>query len=183
MSAPQNNRLLIAAAVLFFALIAVFHLLSAKAGHSHYRDQHIGTALEYAKGRIDLLHPVIVGFAHTDGNRPAQTPNAMGAAGVPQPANAAQVAGELILTHAAGSVIRLCADGSIYSRGNWNHDGGLRVNGNIYAELNITARLDVLDQLGAHGTVNYLRTQYDAHGHPYNAGPTPSTTSTTDHPA
>ena len=74
MSAPPSNRLPIAAAALFFALIAVFHLASAKAGHSHYRDQHIGTALEYAKGKIDLLNPVIVGFNATDTPTPLELP-------------------------------------------------------------------------------------------------------------
>ncbi len=38
------------------------HLGSAAAGHSFYRDIHLGTALEYAKGSVDLFSPVIVGF-------------------------------------------------------------------------------------------------------------------------
>ena len=69
-----DNRLLIAAAALCFALVAAFHLLSAKAGHPHYRDQHIGTALEYAKGRIDLLRPVVVGFNAADTPTPLELP-------------------------------------------------------------------------------------------------------------
>jgi hypothetical protein len=42
--------------------IAIFHLASAMTGYSLYRDIHLGTALEYAKGSINLLKPVIVGF-------------------------------------------------------------------------------------------------------------------------
>lgn len=74
MTERKNNGFLIAAAALGFALIAVFHLVSAKAGHSHYRDQHIGTALEYAKGRIDLLHPVVIGFNATNTPTPLELP-------------------------------------------------------------------------------------------------------------
>ena len=62
----QRNRLLICAVVGFFALITLLHLASAWAGHSFYRDQHLGTALEYARGQIDLLHPRIVGFNAND---------------------------------------------------------------------------------------------------------------------
>lgn len=74
MSERQDNRLLIAAAALFFALVVVFHLASAKAGHSHYRDQHLGTALDYAKGGVDLLHPVVVGFNATGTPTPLELP-------------------------------------------------------------------------------------------------------------
>ncbi|HLX69289.1 MAG TPA: glycosyltransferase family 39 protein [Verrucomicrobiae bacterium] len=49
----------------FISLMIVFHLALAARGMSMYRDQHLGTALEYAKGRIDLLRPVIVGFDAT----------------------------------------------------------------------------------------------------------------------
>lgn len=63
----MRSRSILLAAVTcgFFLLIAVFHLASARAGYSHYRDQHLGTALEYAAGKIDLLRPVIVGFTAT----------------------------------------------------------------------------------------------------------------------
>jgi len=74
MSERKNNNFLIAATALFFAMIVVFHLASAKEGHSHYRDQHVGTALWYAKNGIDLLHPVIVGFNATDTPTPLELP-------------------------------------------------------------------------------------------------------------
>ena len=74
MSEHKNNHFLTAAAALFFALIAVFHLASAKAGHSHYRDQHIGTAIEYAKSGIDLMNPVIAGFNATGTATPLELP-------------------------------------------------------------------------------------------------------------
>src|ERR1700744_3627653 len=50
----------------FILLAMAFHLRLAAKGMSNYRDQHVGTALEYAKGKLDLLHPVIVGFDATD---------------------------------------------------------------------------------------------------------------------
>lgn len=50
-------------AVLAWVLaIAAFHLVSAACGHSAYRDVYLMTALEYAKGPIDLPRPVVLGF-------------------------------------------------------------------------------------------------------------------------
>lgn len=66
--------LLVTIALGFFLLIAVFHLASARAGYSHYRDQHLGTALEYAAGKIDLLRPVIVGFTAAATPIPQEVP-------------------------------------------------------------------------------------------------------------
>jgi hypothetical protein len=54
-----------------FSLIAAFHLGGAWLGKPLYRGSHLGTALEYAQGSIDLLRPVIVGFNATG------TPTAM----------------------------------------------------------------------------------------------------------
>src|SRR6266850_1591627 len=45
-----------------FGLIVAFHVGSALTGRSFIRASHLGTALEYAQGKIDLLRPVIVGF-------------------------------------------------------------------------------------------------------------------------
>ena len=52
----------------------LFHLGSAAAGRSMYRDQHIGAALEYAKGSINLLKPVIVGFNLNGAPTPLELP-------------------------------------------------------------------------------------------------------------
>lgn len=52
-------------AMVLWLLIVLFHLGSAWAGYSSYRDQHLGTALAYAKGSINLLKPIIVGFNAT----------------------------------------------------------------------------------------------------------------------
>jgi hypothetical protein len=46
-------------------LIAAFHLGNAILDKSFFRSSHLGTALEYAKGPINLLRPVIVGFNAT----------------------------------------------------------------------------------------------------------------------
>ena len=42
--------------------IVVFHMGYAAMGYPHYRDQHLGTALTYAREGVDLFRPVIVGF-------------------------------------------------------------------------------------------------------------------------
>ncbi len=70
----KTNRLLIAGAAFFYLLIAIFHLASANAGYSYYRDIHVGAALEYAKGHIDILRPVIVGFNATGTPTPQELP-------------------------------------------------------------------------------------------------------------
>lgn len=46
-------------------MIVAFHLGSALAGKSLFRATHLGTALEYAHGSINLLRPVMVGFNAT----------------------------------------------------------------------------------------------------------------------
>ena len=51
--------------VVFLGLIIAFHLGSAGLNKAFLRASHLGTALEYARGRIDLLHPIIVGFNAT----------------------------------------------------------------------------------------------------------------------
>jgi Dolichyl-phosphate-mannose-protein mannosyltransferase len=74
MSSPQKPGLLIPATVGLFALVVLFHLASARAGYPHFRDLHLGTALEYAKGNIDLLRPMVVGFNASDTPTPQEVP-------------------------------------------------------------------------------------------------------------
>ena len=64
-SGMQNVRILRLLALLAFFAAAGFHLLSAIKGYPQYRDQHIGTAIEYSRGGIDLLRPIIIGFNAT----------------------------------------------------------------------------------------------------------------------
>ena len=52
-------------AFVLFGLIVAFHLGNAFLGKSFFRAQHLGVALNYAHGRIELLRPVIVGFNAT----------------------------------------------------------------------------------------------------------------------
>jgi len=64
-SQPTKINLISAPMILSIACllgITTFHLIYAATGFSHYRDQHLGTALVYARDGIDLLRPVIVGF-------------------------------------------------------------------------------------------------------------------------
>src|SRR5207245_780638 len=51
--------------VALFGLTVIFHLANALLGKSFIRASHLGTALEYAHGPINLLRPVIVGFNAT----------------------------------------------------------------------------------------------------------------------
>ena len=63
----EKNRLipLPLLAAFLFALIVLFHLGNAIQGKSFYRALHLGTALEYSRGSINLLKPVVVGFNAT----------------------------------------------------------------------------------------------------------------------
>jgi hypothetical protein len=63
--------------------IIAFHLIYAATGFSHYRDQHLGTALIYARDGIDLLRPVIVGFNANNAPTPQEFPLWQAAASLP----------------------------------------------------------------------------------------------------
>lgn len=54
--------------------ILALHIYFAAGGNPIHRDQHLGTALEYAKQGVDLLHPVIVGFNATQTPTPQEVP-------------------------------------------------------------------------------------------------------------
>jgi hypothetical protein len=81
-STPPSNWWLAILAGGLFLLISVFHLGSALAGYPYFRDIHLGTALEYANSRIDLLRPIIVGFNATDTPTAQELPLWQAAAGV-----------------------------------------------------------------------------------------------------
>jgi len=63
--------------------IVFFHLAYAWFGFSQYRDQHLGTALVYAREGIDLLRPVIVGFNANNAPTPQEFPLWQAAASLP----------------------------------------------------------------------------------------------------
>jgi hypothetical protein len=46
-------------------LVAAFHLGSALAGKPLFRASHLGTALEYGRGSINLFRPIMIGFNAT----------------------------------------------------------------------------------------------------------------------
>jgi hypothetical protein len=54
--------------------ICAYHLIGSGLGYNDYRDQHLGTALEFAKNRINLLRPVIVGFNANNEPTPQELP-------------------------------------------------------------------------------------------------------------
>jgi len=58
-SRPKGLVILVA---VLFGLVVAFHLGNAVMGKSLFRAIHLGTALTYAHGPLDLLRPVIVGF-------------------------------------------------------------------------------------------------------------------------
>jgi hypothetical protein len=63
--------------------IVIFHLAYAATGFSLYRDQHLGTALIYAREGIDLLRPQIVGFNANYAPTPQELPIWQAAASLP----------------------------------------------------------------------------------------------------
>jgi hypothetical protein len=72
--------------VLFVAMglgIVAFHLIYAATGFPLYRDQHLGTALVYAREGIDLLRPIIIGFNANHSPTPQEFPLWQAAASIP----------------------------------------------------------------------------------------------------
>jgi hypothetical protein len=63
--------------------IVAFHMVYAAMGYPHYRDQHLGTALTYARVGVDLLKPVIVGFNANNTPTPQEFPFWQAAASLP----------------------------------------------------------------------------------------------------
>ena len=63
--------------------ISLFHLVYAWLGFAPFRDQHLGTALVYARDGIDLLRPVIVGFNANNAPTPLEFPLWQAAASLP----------------------------------------------------------------------------------------------------
>jgi phage baseplate assembly protein gpV len=86
---------------------------------------------------------IVLGTVPSTTQPPPMAANKIGTGGTAQTATAVMAAGEILLVHSSGSVIRMCADGSIYLRGNVNVDGTLRVNGDIFDRV---GELDVLRQ-------------------------------------
>jgi hypothetical protein len=68
--------------VVLFGLIVAFHLGNALCGRSLIRASHMGAALVYAQGPIDLLRPVIVGFNATGSPTALEFPVWQAAAGL-----------------------------------------------------------------------------------------------------
>jgi len=75
--APRILALSAAAGIVFF------HLAYAWFGFSQYRDQHLGTALIYARDGLDLMRPIIVGFNANNAPTPLEFPLWQAAASLP----------------------------------------------------------------------------------------------------
>jgi hypothetical protein len=74
---PQERRYrmwLKWAVVGWMVAIIGFHLGNAILGKTIYRDIHLGTALEYTKGSINLLKPIIVGYNANNAPTPQELP-------------------------------------------------------------------------------------------------------------
>jgi len=80
---PNGSSAPIALLVAMGFGIVLFHLIYAATGFPHYRDQHLGTALIYARDGIDLLRPVIVGFNANHAPTPQEFPLWQAAASLP----------------------------------------------------------------------------------------------------
>lgn len=70
----QNNGDLIFLAALLAAGIVAFEVWMATTNHPNIRDQHLGGAVAYAKGHIDLMRPMILGFAVNGTPTPLEFP-------------------------------------------------------------------------------------------------------------
>lgn len=72
--APRGHLQLMGLTLLLLAGCFIFHIKNASSGVPLYRDQHLGTAVQYYKTKIDLLKPVIIGFNATGTPTPQELP-------------------------------------------------------------------------------------------------------------
>jgi len=70
---PGNGDLK-ALALLLGLGIVIFELWMATTDHDNSRDQHLGGAVAYAKGHIDLLRPMLLGFNANGSPTPLEVP-------------------------------------------------------------------------------------------------------------
>jgi hypothetical protein len=73
-SSSKDNFELIFMAVLLAASLVFFELWMASTDHDNSRDQHLGAAVAYAKGHIDLLRPTLLGFNANGSPTPLEFP-------------------------------------------------------------------------------------------------------------
>ncbi|HEX9048289.1 MAG TPA: glycosyltransferase family 39 protein [Verrucomicrobiae bacterium] len=77
MSSKETNRSnsdLIGLAMILAISIALFELWMATTDHENSRSQHLGGAVMYAKGHIDLLRPMLLGFNANSAPTPLEFP-------------------------------------------------------------------------------------------------------------
>jgi hypothetical protein len=70
----KSNKDLIFLAALLATVIVFFELWMATTDHDNSRDQHLGGAVAYAKGHIDLLRPMLLGFNANGAPTPLEFP-------------------------------------------------------------------------------------------------------------
>ena len=70
----KSNKDLIFLAGLLATAIVFFELWMATTDHDNSRDQHLGGAVAYAKGHIDLLRPMLLGFNANGAPTPLEFP-------------------------------------------------------------------------------------------------------------
>ncbi|MBE2205748.1 MAG: glycosyltransferase family 39 protein [Chthoniobacterales bacterium] len=105
------------------ALVVGFHLASAIGGYPHYRDQHLGAAINYARDGVDFLRPIIPGFDANHVGTPQEPPlwQALAALGI-RVLHGNWVAGNIVslLLFASGlwPLWKIAAD-SLGPRGAW----------------------------------------------------------------
>lgn len=102
----------------------------------------------------DAEHGVVIGRAWSDQARAPAAP-----------------AGEFWLVHKTGSFIKLQSDGAIHIQGNMIVQGNVTITGNIATTGDLT---------DYHGSLNALRTHYNAHLHPDPQGGLSGTTTQPD---
>jgi hypothetical protein len=61
-SSSRDNKDLVFLTIFLAVAIVVFELWMSTTDHENSRDQHLGGAIAYAKGHIDLLRPMLPGF-------------------------------------------------------------------------------------------------------------------------
>ena len=112
---------------------------------------------------LDSSHPVVLGFIHTDATPLPTIPATAGSTpGTPNPTPVAAQAGERVIIGGGGISMRFGTNGVLYI----NAPGGIQTDGGqVLHNSNVVANGNISDLAGVHGTLDLLRSDYNAHKH------------------
>jgi phage baseplate assembly protein gpV len=146
----------------------------------------IGAQCKVTPADGDTDSGTVSGFMHSDADAAPGAPS--GECWIVQPGTGSFIKlmanGHILAQDASGAFVLLSNNGQATIQDASGTSLVLQDNGNALLTGNLIVTGDITDRnrTGATATLAEFRAAYDAHGHPYNAGSTPSVTGTTNDP-